>query len=139
MRGTLSAEGTASSRPELSVILATDGLELAEEVLAHLGAQTAAGRIELVLVTPRASVERTAIEGLTGFHSVRVVEAETRRSLASARAAGVAAAAGSPAARLRRLSRAARCSAGGRRRRPRQRVMGHDRPGLARRICNCSC
>ncbi len=75
------------------MILATDGLELAEEVLAHLGAQTAAGRIELVLVTPRASVEPTAIEGLTGFHSVRVVEAETRRSLASARAAGVAAAA----------------------------------------------
>ena len=92
MRGTLPAERKRDSEPQLSVILATDGLELAAEVLAHLSAQTARDRIELVLATPPGSVGPDAIDGLVGFHSVRVIEAETRDSPPAARAAGVAAA-----------------------------------------------
>ena len=72
------------------MILATDGLELISEVLGHLGAQTVGDRIELLLLTPPATIDPAEAGRLGRFHSVRVVESDTRVSPPRARAAGVA-------------------------------------------------
>jgi Glycosyl transferase family 2 len=79
-------------RPELSVILGTDGLEPARETIAHLRAQTARDRVEVVIVTPRGSLDGGADRELDGFHSFRVIDLDPRASVAAARAAGVSAA-----------------------------------------------
>jgi hypothetical protein len=77
--------------PELSVILATDGVPPARRVISHLQAQTARDRLELVLVTPSANLPGEVPE-LPGFQSVKFVEADTTSSTPAARAAGVRAA-----------------------------------------------
>jgi hypothetical protein len=59
--------------PELSVLLVTDGLDLAAEVLTHLRAQTACERIELVLATTDRDLDADGRAELEGFHSVRVL------------------------------------------------------------------
>ena len=85
-------ERSGRGDPQLSVILVTDGLELVGEVLTHLQAQTTRDEIELVLVTPRGSVDGNVSQELEGFHSARVINADTRASAPAARAAGIAAA-----------------------------------------------
>jgi hypothetical protein len=85
------AEQGGDDRPELSVILVTDGLEPARETLAHLRAQTARDRTEVVIVTRGASLDGGGAE-LNGFHSVSVIDGDDRATAAAARAAGIAAA-----------------------------------------------
>jgi glycosyl transferase family 2 len=86
------AERRGGGDPELSVILVTDGLDLARETLAHLRAQTVSSGIELILVTPSGSIDKEVRDGLDGFHSVKLIDSDSRASTAAARAAGVAAA-----------------------------------------------
>src|SRR5215211_1665334 len=74
----------------LSVILPTDGLDPIRRVLGDLRDQTAAEMIELIVVTPRETAAEVANgAGDAGFPAHRVVEFDTRRSAAGARAAGV--------------------------------------------------
>ena len=89
---TARADRDGARGPKLSVILATDGVEQGRETLAHLSRQTAADRIEVLLVTPPGSVDGGADPDLDGFHSVRVIEADPRSSTARARATAVPAA-----------------------------------------------
>jgi hypothetical protein len=56
--------------PELSMILPTDGLEPIRVVLGKLRAQTAADRIELLVVTPAETATRVA-EAADGFLASR--------------------------------------------------------------------
>jgi Glycosyl transferase family 2 len=84
-----------AAEPELSVVLTTDRWETSERILSHLRDQTAAERLELVLVAPSAAdVARIHDGDGSRFHSVRVVEHDPRPSMAPARAAGAAAARG---------------------------------------------
>jgi hypothetical protein len=78
--------------PELSVVVPTDCYETVAEVIRSLEAQSAAGSIELVLVTPAA--ERIASERLehARFHGVRVVQVSRLDPLMAATAAGIRAA-----------------------------------------------
>jgi hypothetical protein len=85
----VSAPERGGGEPELSVILATDGFELAREVIGHLRQQTVQDRIELVIATPGGNLDGAGQEDLAGFHSVRVVDAEPRESAPVARAAAV--------------------------------------------------
>ena len=75
---------------ELSVILATDTFETIRDTVAHLGAQTARERVELIVVAPPScGLELDA----DSFASVRVVEADgDLLDVARLRAAGVRAA-----------------------------------------------
>jgi Glycosyl transferase family 2 len=79
------------TEPELSMILPTNGLEPIRVVLGKLREQTAADRIELLIVTPAETAAEVA-EEVNGFLATRVVEFDTPRSAAAARAAGVRAA-----------------------------------------------
>jgi glycosyltransferase involved in cell wall biosynthesis len=78
-------------KPRISVVIPTDRFETIERVIGSLGRQTARGSIELVVVTPSARTLAGHEPELEGFHSIRVVEAETA-SLSRARAAGTRAA-----------------------------------------------
>jgi glycosyltransferase involved in cell wall biosynthesis len=78
-------------KPEISVVIPTDRFETIERVVASLRRQTARSSIELVVVTPRARTLSGHDRDLAGFHSARVVEADTA-SLPRARAAGIRAA-----------------------------------------------
>jgi hypothetical protein len=79
--------------PELSVVLATPyDFDSLRTVLAHLRAQTARHRMEIVVVgsTPeRLAVDESLLEG---FHSHRVVQLGRFESAGAARAAGIRAA-----------------------------------------------
>jgi Glycosyl transferase family 2 len=75
----------------LSVVLATDTYERGRKVIDTLARQTITDRIELILVTTSADEVRTAAAGL-GFHSVKVVPANSIVPLSAARAIGVRAA-----------------------------------------------
>ena len=80
--------------PEMSVIVLTpDGFAAIRRLMAHLRAQTARARLELVFVAPDAGRLQADETELAGFAAVRVVEADVMRSTAEARAAGVRAAA----------------------------------------------
>jgi hypothetical protein len=79
--------------PSLSVIVLTpDTCASIRRLMAHLGAQTARARLEIVLVAP--DIGRLQAEGgmPAGFAAARTVEADVMRSTAEARAAGVRAA-----------------------------------------------
>jgi glycosyltransferase involved in cell wall biosynthesis len=78
-------------KPGISVVIPTDRFETIERVVASLRRQDARGSIELVVVTPSAATLTDHEDQLEGFHSTRVVEAETT-SLPRARAEGVRAA-----------------------------------------------
>jgi glycosyltransferase involved in cell wall biosynthesis len=78
-------------KPGISVVIPTDRFATIERVVASLRRQTARGSIELVVVTPSAATLTGHEDDLAGFHSTRVVEAETA-SLPRARAAGIRAA-----------------------------------------------
>ena len=71
------------------MILVTDGLETARETLSHLRAQTAAGRIELVLTMPDGEAAENGERALAGFHSTRVVPSDPQNGTAVARAAAI--------------------------------------------------
>jgi hypothetical protein len=74
------------------VILVTDGIELVRETLAHLREQSARDRIEVVIATPGGSLDGAGADELSGFHSVSVIDSESRESTPVARAEAVAAA-----------------------------------------------
>ena len=80
--------------PEMSVVIVTpDHFGTIHRTMGHLRAQTACGRLEIVIVAPsRDALGLDAVE-MTGFGAYQVVEAGEVRLLARARAAGVRAAA----------------------------------------------
>jgi glycosyltransferase involved in cell wall biosynthesis len=78
-------------KPDLSVVIPTDRFETIERVVASLRRQNVRGSIELVVVTPSALTLSGHDGELEGFHSTRVVEADTA-SLPRARAVGIRAA-----------------------------------------------
>jgi Glycosyl transferase family 2 len=79
--------------PDLSVIVLTpDNYAPIRRLMAHLGAQTARSRLEIVLLAPEPGRLQADEGELAGFAGVRMVEANVMRSTAEARAAGVRAA-----------------------------------------------
>ncbi len=76
----------------LSVVLATEDVETIERGLASLRAQTARGRIEVVLVSLSGEALRVDGGRLDGFAAHRLVEPGVALSLAAGRAMGVRAA-----------------------------------------------
>jgi hypothetical protein len=78
--------------PELSVVLATSALGAAMRSLGAFRAQTAAGRIEVLLVAPRAELERINPAGAPELGALRSIESASPFALAQARARGVLAA-----------------------------------------------
>jgi len=78
--------------PELSVVLATSALDAAARSLGAFRAQTAAGRIEVLLVAPRAELERVDPAGAPELAALRPIEAAIPFALAGARAQGALAA-----------------------------------------------
>jgi hypothetical protein len=90
----LTAESAAGSgrEPELSVVLVTDGLETIGRTLRHLRKQTAADRIELVLVVPeRVRIDR-ADSRVEGFWDVSIIEVDEISPLSWSREPGIRAA-----------------------------------------------
>jgi hypothetical protein len=81
-----------AAAPELSAIIATDGLAIMRRTFDALMAQTARDRLELVIVSPAGSIGDEELAGLDRFHSVQVVERDTPASTSAARAAGIRAA-----------------------------------------------
>jgi hypothetical protein len=80
--------------PELSVIVLTpDNYATVRRLMAHLVAQSARDRLEIVFVAPETGGVRPDEEALALFAAVRFVEADVLASTAEARAAGVRAAA----------------------------------------------
>jgi len=80
--------------PELSVILATDRFDTIRGTVRHLQAQTAGGRLELVVVAPPGGLDLDPA-ACDGFHSVQTVEADgldPAGEIAELRALGVGAA-----------------------------------------------
>ncbi len=81
---------SADSAPALAIVIATpDNCDTIRRTLAHLRAQTARGRLELVVVCPSAAslgLEPADVEGLASY---QVVEVGPLGSVAEANAAGV--------------------------------------------------
>ena len=75
--------------PELSVILVTDTYARVEVAIESWRTQSAADRIELVLITPYVEELRSQTEAISGFHSIQVVHTASIDSLAPARGIGV--------------------------------------------------
>ena len=78
--------------PELSVVLATSSLDIAQQALDHYRRQTAATRIELLLVAPRAEFERVEADAAGTLAALRAIETDGPFTLPTARAQGVMAA-----------------------------------------------
>ena len=79
-------EPPGEAGPELSVILASETLELSLETISHLRAQTAASKIELMLGIPGGVIDERHEAELDGFHSVRAIDIHTTDGLPAARA-----------------------------------------------------
>ena len=75
--------------PELSVLLVTETIELARETFSHLAAQSAAGKIELVLAIPGGTLDEQSVPELQGLHSVRALDWDPEHATAEGRAAAV--------------------------------------------------
>ena len=87
------AAAAAASQPSLSVVLITRGTyDALRETVRHLRAQTVAGRLELVLVTPSRRTLTPDASDMACFGAWKTVEADTARSLAPARCAAIRAA-----------------------------------------------
>jgi len=71
------------------VLLVTETIALARETVAHLAAQTAAEKLELVLAIPGGTVDESAVPELDGLHSVRVLEWDRDHATSVGRAAAV--------------------------------------------------
>ena len=81
-------------RPSMSVIMVTpDAFRPLRHTLRHLRAQTVARELEIVIVAPSKEALALDTTAFEPFHGYQVVEADSRRSSADARAAGVRAAA----------------------------------------------
>ena len=79
--------------PDLSVILVTaDVFEPLQRVVNALAAQTVADRIELIVVCPSNDSLGVTEAGITGFHSVKVIEIGEIHTTSAARVAGIRAA-----------------------------------------------
>lgn len=81
------------SRPAMSVIMVTpDQFQTLRHTLKYLRAQTVVDQLEIIIVAP--SKERLALNpaALKAFHGHQVIEADSLRSSAEARAAGIRAA-----------------------------------------------
>lgn len=77
--------------PVLSVVLvAPDGYREVATTLRHLRAQTIAGELELVIIAPEADHFQVRNEDAAAFGKVTLVEVAEVRTLAAARAAGIA-------------------------------------------------
>jgi hypothetical protein len=81
----------AGERPEISVVLVTERFATISRTVDHLLAQTAADRLELVIVAPDAEALGVDARVGAGLHSLRVVEAAAF-PLARARAEAIRAA-----------------------------------------------
>jgi hypothetical protein len=75
--------------PELSVILVTETIPLAMETISHLAAQTAAGKLELVLGTPDGTLNGGPVPEMQRFHSMRVIQWDPAKGAPSGRAAAI--------------------------------------------------
>jgi hypothetical protein len=82
----------APGRPAISMVLATDSDEAVAEVLASLRSQSAAERLEVVIVAPRESPLTIAPGADWPFASLQVVTVDSIVPLREARAVGVRAA-----------------------------------------------
>jgi hypothetical protein len=80
------------AKPELSVVLVCDRVETIATTLRHLRDQSAADRIELVVVAPRAAGLAGRWLGHEPFAAARLVEIDNLGSLSGGSAAGVRAA-----------------------------------------------
>jgi hypothetical protein len=87
------AAGERDAAPTISVVLATDGAGPVRRPLACYRRQTAARRIEILLVAPPAACAELESAEHDGFHSLRVLAANAPFELHEARATGVRAAA----------------------------------------------
>lgn len=79
----------AASTPEISVVLATSSLRAARQAIEAFHGQTAAGRIELLVVAPRAELDQIDFDAARELGALRAVESESPFELAPARARGV--------------------------------------------------
>lgn len=84
-----SVETSGPAAPALSVVLATDSAKAVRRTLADYRAQTAAGRVEVVVVAPEGELAAVALGGAPELASLACVAAETPFDLAGARAQGV--------------------------------------------------
>jgi len=82
----------STPRTEISVVLATATLDVVRQAFDCYRSQTAAGEVELVLVAPRAELERFDAHSSPPLGALRLVVAEEPFALATARAQGVLAA-----------------------------------------------
>jgi hypothetical protein len=71
------------------VILVTETIPLALETISHLAAQTAAGKIELVLGTPDGTLDEGSVPELQSLHSVRVTQWDPANGAPSGRATAI--------------------------------------------------
>ena len=90
----VSGRAVSRGKPKLSVVLVCDRVDTIARTLCHLRHQTAADRLELVVVVTRAAGLSAAALGPEPFAGVRVVEIEDLSSLSRGWAAGVRAATG---------------------------------------------
>jgi hypothetical protein len=79
----------STAAPDLSVVLVTDSLRTSARTLRHLRAQTAAGRLELLLIVERGTPVDLEDRALAGFWGVQLVEVDSIDSHASAREPGI--------------------------------------------------
>jgi hypothetical protein len=82
-----------SSHPSMSVIMLTpDRCHTLRHTLRHLGRQTIASELEIVIVVPSKAALDLDEHAVAPFHAYRVVEADSKHSSSAARVAGVLAA-----------------------------------------------
>lgn len=81
--------GNSGAAPALSVILVTDTYDRVEVAIESWRQQTIADLCELVLITTSAGAIRSHTDGISGFHSIQVVETASIDSLSRARGLGV--------------------------------------------------
>ena len=75
--------------PELSVILVTDNYARVEVAIESWRIQSAASRIDLLLITTHVDELRSHTNAIAGFHGIQVVYTSSIESLAPARGIGV--------------------------------------------------
>ena len=85
-------DAAVAATPEISVVLATDSWQAVRQAFEAFGRQSAAGRLEVLLVAPRAELERVDLGGAGALAVVHRVEAESPFELSRARAQGARAA-----------------------------------------------
>lgn len=77
------------TEPLMSIVLGTDTYSRVKHVISSLARQTIADKLELVIVASDANDVRVHSEGLSGFHTIRVVGTHSITPQSAARALGV--------------------------------------------------